>query len=434
MDSARHRFFYGWWVVSAAAAGLFWGAPVTVFTFSVFVRPLMQDFHAGRATISLAYTLGGIAAACSAFLTGRLVDRFGARRVILPATALFAMILLSMKVLAAGIGQFYALYLALGFLVNGVGPVPYGQVVARWFDQRRGLALGLMMFGIGSGAMIMPALAQQFIASFGWRAAYAILGCAVLLIAMPVVAGFLKENPREFGLRPDGLPPADAPANVEADVGVDWRRAWRDRTFWLMAGAFFLAGASVHGCVVHLAPMLLDRGLSARSAALGSSLVGAAVLTGRVGSGYLLDRLFGPYLAAGLFGGVALGIGLLWSGAGTALMLAGAFLVGLGLGAEVDIIAYLTSRYFGLRSFGEIYGSAFTAFLLAGALGPLLMGKGFDLTGSYRAPLVALLASALAATLLITRLGPYRYQAGRRPDGPHSMLADRDGEFVGHLR
>ena len=89
---------------------------------------------------------------------------------------------------------------------------------------------------------------------------------------------------------------------------------------------------------------------------------------------------------------------------------AGSFLVGFGLGAEVDLIPYLTARYFGLRAFGKIYSSAFAAFALAGALGPLIMGAGFDKTGSYRTPLVAFAAATLLAAALLTRLGAYRYQ------------------------
>lgn len=104
---------------------------------------------------------------------------------------------------------------------------------------------------------------------------------------------------------------------------------------------------------------------------------------------------------------------MLWLGSAP-IAFTGAFLVGLGLGAEVDLIAYVTSRYFGLRAFGKIYSSIFAAFGLAAALGPLMMGAGFDQTGSYREPLVVFLAATLLASVLITRLGPYRYRA---PEG-----------------
>jgi len=425
MTGKRKAVFYGWWVTLTAAVGLFWGAPVTVFSFGVFLKPLMRDYHAGRAAVSLGYTLGSFAAVISALLTGRLVDRYGARKVILPATAMFGAVLLGAKVLSASLTQSYFFYVLLGLLVNGVGPVPYGDVVSHWFERNRGLALGLMMLGIGSGAIIMPFLAQRLIARFGWRAAYVILGCAVLLISLPVVAVFLKEHPGKLWLLPDGVMRSALRTHDAGTSGLASREAFRTPTFWLMLSAFFLVGASVHGCLVHMTAMLTDRGLTMETAALGSSLMGAAVLLGRVGSGYLLDRFFAPYLAAGFFGGVTVGIGLLWAGATPGLAFAGAFLIGLGMGAEVDEIAYLIGRYFGLRAFGEIYGWAFGAFVLAGALGPLAMGAGFDLSGSYRGPLEAFFATSLVATALITRLGDYRYYAGQQ--GESELLTVVEG-------
>jgi MFS family permease len=410
----RHRrVFYGWWIVAASAVGLFWGPPVTVYSFSVFLKPLMQEFHAGRAAVSLGYTLHLIAGAVCAPLVGWLVDRYGSYRVILSATAVFGSVLLLNKALSANIWQFYLFYVVMGLLLNGVGPIPYGYLVSHWFDRRRGLALGLMMIGMGSGAMVMPSFAQQLIARFGWRTAYAVLGGGVLLVAIPVLGAFLREKPQDLGLLPDGALPRNSAAGSQAVVqGLSARDAWSSGTFWLMVSAFFLVSASVQGCLVHTTAMLSDRGIPAQTAALGSSLVGAAVLLGRVGTGYLLDRLFAPHVAAVFFGGAALGIGLLWLDT-TPFAFAGAFLIGLGLGAEVDLIAYLVSRYFGLRTFGRIYSSAFAAFALAGALGPLIMGASFDRSGSYRAALVTFFAATLAAAVLMTRLGAYRYRVGQ---------------------
>jgi len=285
-------------------------------------------------------------------------------------------------------------------------------VVSRWFDQRRGLALGLMLVGVSSGAIAMPSVAQRLIALFGWRATYAILGFAVLAVSLPVVGIFLKNSPAEIGTTPDGATLLNGRPERRSDLdGLTWPAARREGSFWLMACAFFLVGTSVHACVIHLVPMLTDRGISAEKAALASSLLGVALLLGRVFSGYLLDRFFGPHVAIFLFGGVACGILLLWTAAGGRLTLLAAFLVGLGMGAEADIIAYLTSRYFGLRSFGEIYGYMFAAYTFAGALGPALMAFGFDHSGSYRAPLLLFLMATLTATLLLTRLGPYVYRA-----------------------
>jgi cyanate permease len=270
-----------------------------------------------------------------------------------------------------------------------------------------------MMVGIGAGAIIMPSAAQALIARFGWHTAYTIFGGAVLLIAVPVVAAVLKDSPRDLGLAPDGASVKATAGGENVVEGLSAREAWSTGTFWLMVCAFFLVSASVQGCMVHLAAMLNDRGVNSQTAALGSSLAGAAVLLGRVGTGYLLDRFFAARVAAFFFGGAVIGMGLLCIANSAGILFAGALFVGLGLGAELDLIAYLISRYFGLCAFGKVYSFAFAGFALAGALGPLIMGAGFDSTGSYRLPLAYFCVATLAAAVLMTRLGPYRYRAAR---------------------
>lgn len=406
------KLFYGWWVVLSAATGLLLGyAPMVVFPFGVFVKSLVQDFHSNRTEISFAFTLANIMVSFSSPLAGRLVDRFGARRVVLPSTLILGVLLVCFQFVTGSLWQLYVLFLALGFVGSGTAPVPYCKVVSTWFDRQRGLALGLTMAGIGIGAMFMPTIAQRLISHVGWRSTYAIMGFATLILAIPIVALLLRNNPEDLGLFPDGV--VDSRTRGERNsvkTGLTWRAARSSGTFWLMAGAFSLAGASVHACVIHLVSLLSDRGIRADHAALASSTLGIALLFGRVGSGYVLDRFFAPYVAVFFFSGVACGLFLLWIGAGGATVFLAAFLIGLGMGAEGDLIAYLTSRYFGLLSFGEIYGYLFSAFTLAGALGPLLMAKGYDRTGSYQMPLLLFLMATIAATLVMTRLGPYRYR------------------------
>jgi MFS family permease len=411
--------FYGWWIVATAALGLCLGAaPIAVFSFGVFFKPLTQEFHAGRAAVSLAFSLQNLIAAACAPLVGRLIDRFGPRRVILPGTAIFGLILLSSKMLGARIGYLYVFFIALGIVQGCTSPVSYNVVVSHWFNRHRGLALGFTMFGIGLGAIAVPLVAQRLIAMFGWRMAYVASGCAALLIALPVVAGLLKGDPKEKGLLPDGIIPLERAEQgvVEArkiEEGLNWHDIWHTPTFWLLITAFFLAGASVHACVLHMPALLTDRGVSAQGAAMASSIVGVALLVARVATGYLLDKFFAPRLATLFFGGASVGIGLLMLGAAGNLALVAAFLIGLGMGAEGDIIAYTLSRYFGLKAFGTAYGYAFGAFLLAGAAGTLLMGAGFDFTRAYSVPLAGFFLAMVLAAWLMTRLGPYGYAAAQ---------------------
>jgi MFS family permease len=408
----KPRIFYGWIVVTTAAFGAFFSAaPIIVFSFSVFLRPLAESFHTGRGAISLAFTIHNVIAASCAPIVGRLIDRHGAKRIILPALAIMGVILISARTIGTELWQLYLFYFVVAPVTVGTTPLPYTWVISRWFDRRRGLALGLMMFGMGLGTIAMPPIAQRLIASFGWRNAFAIFGCVVLLLPIGVVSALLKEDPKELGLSPDG----EASSNVSHGTslpGMEWDEIWRSPTFWLLNLAFFLAGASVHACILHMAALLGDRGFSAQNAALGSAIVGLAVTLGRLASGYLQDRVFAPWVAMGTFSLAAAGMALLWTGSAGPIAAAGAFLVGLGMGAETDIIAFLMSRYFGLRALGTSFGFGFATFVLAGGIGGLLMGVGFDRTGAYRAPLAGFFLATVVAVVLFARLGSYRFPVG----------------------
>jgi MFS family permease len=405
------KIFYGWWVVLAAGIGLsVHGGPIITGTFGVFLKPLSQEFGWSRAQISLAFSLATLVLTVALPLIGRLVDRLGARRVILPSVLIFGLGLMSLYFLTASLWHYYAISLFMAVGGSGATPVSYSKVISCWFDQRRGLALGLAMAGSGLGAFIMPPLAQALITSVGWRHTYVFLGLLAIGITVPAVGLFLKEAPQMMGLLPDGelVARAGLPKQSGQESGMDGREAWHTGTFWLMLSAFFLLSVSFHGYIVHLVPLLTDRGDSAQSAALVVSLGAAGAVLGRVGAGYLLDRFFAPYVAIGFFCGFALGIFLLWSGAVGGLVFVTAILVGLGLGAEVDLMAYMVGRYFGLRAFGEIYSYAFAAFTLGAVIGPLLMGISFDSTGSYSLVLGGFVVATLMAAGLMTQLGPHR--------------------------
>jgi MFS family permease len=183
---------------------------------------------------------------------------------------------------------------------------------------------------------------------------------------------------------------------------------------------FSLAGASVHGAALHMSAIFTDRGVSAERAAIATSLVGIAVMLGRVTSGYLLDRLFAPRVAILFYSATALGIAILCGGSSGPLALVASFLVGLGMGAEVESMAYMMTRYFGLSAFGTAYGHAFGAFMLSGAAGVFLMGAGFDRFHSYTVPLAVLCGAMVISLVLLSRLGPYRYGVEAKP--PHQPI------------
>ncbi len=410
-EPKQRKTFYGWWIVVVAGIGLFMGyGAVISFTFGVFSNPISQEFSWSRTETSLAYSLSLIVYCLATPFVGRLVDRIGARKVIIPAVLVYGLGLLSFNFLSGSLWHFYLIYIVMGLVGGGSSLVPYAGVISHWFDKKRGLALGLAAIGVGMSTFLMPSIAYGLVAATGWRGAYTILGLVVMGVTVPVVALFLVDKPQLMGQLPDGEIEADeGPQLQRAEVqGVTGVEALRTGTFWLLFVAFFLIGISVVGCLIHLVPLLTDRGVSAQTAAFATSVLGGAVIAGRVSCGYLLDRFFASYVALIFFLGAAAGILLLWSGAGGAWAFVAAFLIGMGMGAENDIIAYAVSRYFGLRAYAEIYGYALISFALGGVVGPLMMGIGYDRTGSYSVVLGVFILATLAGAVLMTRLGPYR--------------------------
>lgn len=366
-----------------------------VFTFSVFLKPLSAEFGWSRESISSAFGIAAMSVAvCSPFL-GRLLDRHGPRPVVLPCMAIFGAAFASLSVLTPNLFHLWAVFLVMGIAGNGTTQMGYARAVSSWFSRRRGFALALVVSGTGAGAVVFPPLAQAIISRHGWRAAYLALGCIILLLGLLPTALFVRE-------RPSTTDPAGAAA-----AGVTARQGLRMRPFWILAGALLLSSLAINGAMTHFSAVLTDRGVPADKAALALSVLGAMSLAGRLIAGVLLDRFSGPRVAFFLLAGAAAGIGILASGATAATGFASAALIGLGLGGEADVVPYLLTRYFGLRSFSTLYGFTWSAYAAAGAAGPVLMGRVFDLTASYSVLLSLLSLAALAAAALALALPAY---------------------------
>jgi MFS family permease len=409
-NRAAPRIFRGWWIVLVAIVGQSFGIAATlVYTFGVFAKPLAAEFKSSRGSIALAVSLLDIAVGFSAPLVGRLVDRYGTRRIIVFSLLSLSASLAALSFVQPPLWHLYAIYMLAGSLGVATAPVTYSRVIANWFDRKRGLALGFSSVGVGLGAFIGPSLAQFLIDQRGWRQAYLGLAGFVLLVALPAVAIFLRASPEEVGLLPDGASAPIIPASRTTSVpGMTLSEAIRTRTFWLLCSIFFAIAACGTGATAHLAPFLTDHGVSGRSAAFAASIFGFASIIGRVGSGYLVDRFFAPRVAAVMFAGAAVGIAMLSSGVtGSAAYLA-AFLIGLAIGTENDVMPFLISRYFGMRSMAELYGCAFGSYTLGNATGRYLIAAGFDHTGSYRIPFACACCAVLLATLATFALGKYR--------------------------
>jgi predicted MFS family arabinose efflux permease len=388
---------YPGWRVAVAAAGcvLVSFASLLVFTFSVFLKPLTEEFGWSREAASLAFAIAAMTVAFCSPPLGMLLDRYPTRRILLPCLTIFGIAFASLSLLTPHLWHLYAVFFVIGIVGNGTAQLASSRAVTTWFQERRGLALAVLMTGGSLGVTIWPPLAQALIDHFGWRSATAVLGLTVLAIGWPL--GLMVKD-RPGMVQSHGAPPAS---------GATVAEGLRSRIFWVIVVVLFCGSFSQNGAITHLSAMLTDRNVSAGGAALAASSMGVTAMVGRMVTGWLLDRFFAPRVAMILML-IAAGGALILSGAHTTAMgILGASLIGVGMGGEADVTPWLLAKYFGLRSFSTLYALTWTAYAIAGAIGPVIMGKAFDTTGSYEALLTSLAVLGAAASALFLLIPAY---------------------------
>jgi len=380
--------YEGWRVAGAASIGVFVSfASLLVYTFGVLLKPLAEEFAWSRESVSAAFGIAAMTvAACSPPL-GYLFDRVRPTRIIVPCLIVFGCAFASLSLLTPHLWHLYATFVVLGVVGNGTAQMAYSRAVSSWFVRRRGTALAVVMSGGAVGAMVLPLAAEALIDAAGWRRACAMLGAMVLIVGVPIVARFIRERPGEHGAR------------VVLD-GASVREGVTSRVFWILVIVLLAQSIAQNGAITHMAALLTDRGVSPGGAALALSAMGAASLLGRLSTGWLLDRFFAPRVGFCLLSTAAVGTYLLGGAHSLTAGLLAAALIGFGMGAEADVTPYILSRYLGLRSFAMLYGFTWTAYAIAGAVGPVLMGRAFDATGSY----TTLLTQLAIGTFLIGAL------------------------------
>ncbi len=387
-------------VVLACCSGqIVSNGPINAYAFSVFLKPVSTQLGISRGTFSGAMALALLMTAFISPFFGMAVDRFGFRKCLVFSTPVYAFSLATLAFLPASKIGILLLFMLSGIFAVGQTPTAYSKAISVWYDHKRGFALGIAMAGVGFGTVLMPQYARLLILNFGWRQAYLGLSGAVLALAFLPVLLFVKEPT---------VPLKQGPVEIQS-IGLTGGQALRTGQFWLITGAFFLAGIVIVGTLAQLAAMLTDRGLSIRQATAGLSISGLALIFGRIGAGYALDLIFAPYVAIFFFVCPMVGIAMLLLGGSFGAAVVGSVLLGLSIGGDIDILPFIIGRYFGFRSFGRLYSIVFSIFLIGNASGIALLGFMFDLTGSYRLTLLLFEPLLMLSCLLLIGLGPYRF-------------------------
>ena len=423
----NQRFFYGWAMLGVAALGMFASGPGQSHMFSVFILPIGRDLGISHTSVSSAYAMATLVAAFGLPYVGRLVDRYGVRQVLLCVAVLlgFAAIafgaVAGMVTLALGFG-------ALRFLGQGSLMLCSANLVAQWFNRKRGFALSLMGLGFSLSVAAHPPLAQWLIDQIGWRAAWFWLGIMTWVLLVPAVALLVESKPERVGLVPDGHPPGDeaGPDRADsADVGLAVGQALRTPAFWIIALSLATFSMLVTGLFFHQVSIFHHAGLSPQMAAWVFPISAVTMVLAMPVFGRLLDRLpTKPMFAGAMLTMTAaiLALALVDDPATGALY---GVVFGINNAAVHTHMSYVWPRFFGRRHLGSIQGTAATIMVVGASIGPLPLGAAFDLYGEYTTALLVLAVLPVLCSVAILLMRPPRLEATEHGDGRSPLTKTR---------
>lgn len=384
-------------VATLLALGL--GASIFPNISSLFILPLQEAFGWTRGQIAMANNAALLLALLNPAI-GRIIDRRGARPVLLCGFAGVALAWVGLALMPGSIAVYYALFALLslsGFATSGVG---FSRAIAAVFVRSRGFSLAVGRCGLALMAALLPPLLFAVMQSGGWRAGYAGMAVLTVLIAIPAVYWGIERDRRA-----PRMPQGSAASDAHAAAPLAWRVLLRDRRMPTIAAGAAFAYMPLLAIISQLQPLLIDAGLPAARAATMVGILGLAALAGAFGAGLLLDRTNPTLTAAGIMLLSAVGVGcLLLSPHDARLAYVGVILIGASQGAEIDIVAFMIARYFPIAQFGSVFGVCTVGITGAGVAGMTGIGLLFDRTGGYglalNIALVLFLCAALAYVLL----------------------------------
>jgi len=364
-----------------------------ILTIGLFMGPLHADLGWSRVQIASASTCINLATICAAPFIGFLCDRFGVRRIAMTSLAFLTVGFFALAEMGTSLPAYYAIWFVMAAGGVGTSGIVWTRAIGTFFEKNRGQALGLALTGTAFAALLAPLTLGGIITDHGWRAGYLALGC-ICLVTIPVTFLFFQER---------GLRQTLSAGGPSERSGMSLAEAVRTTGFWKIGIGIFFLILGMGSCLVHFVPLAIDVGVPPVVAGRMFAVIGFSMLLGRVLIGALLDRLNPILVATVALALPAFGCYLMFAPVVSVMASTtiAAFLMGFSAGAEVDILAFLVARYFGLRSYGAIYGCELAFFALGSGTGGLLTGYVRDVTGSYQPALIAGIFVFLIGALLI---------------------------------
>ena len=395
-SGSANRIYYGWWIVVAAFLNLFFVVGILFYGFPVFYPYFVESLGFTRAQVTQGFLLGFLFAGLPfGILAGTLIDRVGARVVILAGVGLVGLPLLLMGRMSR-FWQFEILCIVevIGYVL--AGPIANQVLVARWFGRRRGRAMGYAYLGLGLGGVAAPMLVNFLARSWGWRHGLELLGTFILVVLFPIGIWVTRSTPKDIGVDPGAFGEA-MPSENSAGVA----QAVSTTAFWLIVGGSALAIGAIGSVIQHFILFLKDAGYSATSASKYSTILLTASLGGRVIVGYLADRFRKSYLMALFYFAIGASVFLLAYAKSPTVLVSFAVVFGFAMGADYMLIPLVTAECFGTAALGKLLALIIMGYSIGQWAAPWFVGKMFDAQHSYDLAwrIVAVLGMAGAAAI-----------------------------------
>lgn len=397
----KSRFFFGWIITFASGFGIACSFAVLIPTMlGLLAGPLYREFGWSIQQVMAANIFTTTAGVLVGPFIGALVDRLGARKVIVASFIVEALIILSFRYLSDSLTLFYARFAAFALLCSGCTAIGFTTVISRWFHRKRGLALGVALAGTGLGGVLWSLAVSTMFAAIGWRDAFGWFAAFIAFVATPALFVILRDEPAAMGLRVDGGGPGSDTV-INRNWGMSLHEAAKTQQFWMLLAVSFLVAFGIQSIMFNLVPIVKKAGDPTNVAGIIQASLWGALVFGRVTTGWLLDRFFAARVAMAFLLLPVIGAAMFATGASGASAFVAAMLIGLAAGAEVDTFAYMASRYFGLKHYSRIYGACFSLFALGSGIGPVTTAHIAQSASSYAPALWTLVAVLLAAAALL---------------------------------
>ncbi|MBI2886933.1 MAG: MFS transporter [Chloroflexi bacterium] len=417
-DLLAGRFFYGWVIVGVSFLADLLSAGTGGYTLGLYFATMGRELGWSRTVLSFSRTVSSIVHGAAGPLIGYLVDRFGARPVMVVG-ALIGAAGLALNAVVQEPWHFYVIYGGIGALgIAEFGNLSNTVALSKWFIRKRGRAIAIATMGVSSGGVVLIPLTSFFIEQWGWRASWVLVGGLVLVLVFVPTLLFMRNTPEEMGQEPDGVAPVPVPAalaGARAPSAMGVERSWtlaeavRTPAFWLLIPAFNFSGMGLGAMLLHQIPLIQDKGFPEIAASM-ASLMAFFALCSKLFWGFMVERMHVRYCTMLSFVVAALGLAILSVADSVLLLGLYALVFGVGISAQTIMNPVVWANYFGRGFIGTIRGIVTPFQVLSGAAAPLFAAWVYDSFGSYQAALVTFMgAYALAcACMFFARQPQYR--------------------------